>query len=766
MTVKGVAIRLGTEGKAEVKRDLREIGDAGQQGFRAIGDAAEAEARRAQRAFDRASADVEAAMARQARATDKLALITPQTSLQSRISASVGSGFGDYEGSARQSAQAFRELIIEQERMEAKAAAIRAALDPLAVATDRYNRELAEMRQLQAAGLLSTEQLAQAEMRLKGAFDQAALSSARGGQSLAMRRAGYQQLGFQIGDVAAQAANGTSALVILAQQSGQVAQAMDMIGGTGKLGKLMGFIGGPWGQVIIAGGTLLALFGDKLFRAGDAANDNADATRTLKDAVDDLNRATKVGEESHSQRIARLEQETRGKLKNALATREQTAAELARLVAIANAPIGASPRGEGLNAGASLGQDIARNRMVDVRQLLAENDKAIRAAREALAGIGTDRIASAVAAEFDKAAAATRRYEEESARLRREHAQGRITDEQLRDGLRRATVARDKATGAEKAGAAARREAAKDDREYQRFLEELTGRYDPLAAAAREYREELDRIAALEKRGDLSSDKAREFRDAAEIARRRRIEAEEQADWEKRQQAIDDIRGRPGGIGDMVSAADDRIKDRVAEDLDRWAAEAEKKTAIVRASMDELRNAGGQVIDTVLDPSNWNSWGDAGRTVINMVRNELLKLALINPLKNMLFGDGLPTLAGLFGGGTSSADSFLASQLGGNAAGTNYWSGGMTWIAENGPEIVNLPRGAKVTPAGETRRLLAANDARAPTMITVNAQDAVLAETVRGWVVEAIEIASVRGASGGAELAQVQARKRAARSIR
>lgn len=43
-----------------------------------------------------------------------------------------------------------------------------------------------------------------------------------------------------------------------------------------------------------------------------------------------------------------------------------------------------------------------------------------------------------------------------------------------------------------------------------------------------------------------------------------------------------------------------------------------------------------------------------------------------------------------------------------NAAGTNFWRGGTTWLAERGPELVNLPRGARVTPAPATRRLLAA----------------------------------------------------------
>jgi len=36
--------------------------------------------------------------------------------------------------------------------------------------------------------------------------------------------------------------------------------------------------------------------------------------------------------------------------------------------------------------------------------------------------------------------------------------------------------------------------------------------------------------------------------------------------------------------------------------------------------------------------------------------------------------------------------------VGNNAEGTDYWSGGLTWVGEEGPEIVNLPRGSQVIP--------------------------------------------------------------------
>lgn len=36
------------------------------------------------------------------------------------------------------------------------------------------------------------------------------------------------------------------------------------------------------------------------------------------------------------------------------------------------------------------------------------------------------------------------------------------------------------------------------------------------------------------------------------------------------------------------------------------------------------------------------------------------------------------------------------ASIGRNAAGTDFWRGGLTWIGERGPELINLPRGARV----------------------------------------------------------------------
>jgi len=92
-------------------------------------------------------------------------------------------------------------------------------------------------------------------------------------------RAGMQQLGFQLNDVAVQFASGTKASVIFAQQSGQVIQAVQMMtGGTSGLAK---FLGGPWGIALTTAAVVLTPLIAKLFDAGNAADKAAQQLRNF-----------------------------------------------------------------------------------------------------------------------------------------------------------------------------------------------------------------------------------------------------------------------------------------------------------------------------------------------------------------------------------------------------------------------------------------------------------------------------------------------------
>ncbi len=47
----------------------------------------------------------------------------------------------------------------------------------------------------------------------------------------------------------------------------------------------------------------------------------------------------------------------------------------------------------------------------------------------------------------------------------------------------------------------------------------------------------------------------------------------------------------------------------------------------------------------------------------------------------------------------------MIPDFGGNAIGTDFWRGGMTWVGEAGPELVYLPRGTGVKTASESRKM-------------------------------------------------------------
>lgn len=51
----------------------------------------------------------------------------------------------------------------------------------------------------------------------------------------------------------------------------------------------------------------------------------------------------------------------------------------------------------------------------------------------------------------------------------------------------------------------------------------------------------------------------------------------------------------------------------------------------------------------------------------------------------------------------------LRTYAGYNASGTDNWRGGLTWVGERGPELVELPQGAKIHPAQESQQIAAAS---------------------------------------------------------
>ena len=145
-------------------------------------------------------------------------------------------------------------------------------------------------------------------------------------------RAGYQQLSYQLGDVATQYASGTAASIIFAQQSGQVIQAISLISGEAK--GLIGFLGGPWGIAIAAGLVALTPWVAKLLEGNDALGDGIDKLK--KDAEQsEITRQAKLRFAESADGVAQAIRDLTQATKDSLEA-EKTAAEQANISAKAN----------------------------------------------------------------------------------------------------------------------------------------------------------------------------------------------------------------------------------------------------------------------------------------------------------------------------------------------------------------------------------------------------------------------------------------------
>ena len=112
--------------------------------------------------------------------------------------------------------------------------------------------------------------------------------------------------------------------------------------------------------------------------------------------------------------------------------------------------------------------------------------------------------------------------------------------------------------------------------------------------------------------------------------------------------------------------------------------------------------------------SLWKSFANAATNALDKVIDKLLNEVIdsifqVNKAASSSSGGGLggflSSLLGGFGGG-SQLQIASAGGIGLYANGTSYAPGGIAMVGERGPELVELPRGARVNTASETRRMM------------------------------------------------------------
>lgn len=137
----------------------------------------------------------------------------------------------------------------QAERLAAQAAnELRASIDPLFAAQQRYNQTMATATQLLMQNKLRQGEWLAIQKQAKAQMDVNVRSMGR-------MNSMYVQLGYQAQDVTASIASGINPMVILAQQGGQTAAALSTMGGT--VGRVASFFAGPWGAAILGFTALL-----------------------------------------------------------------------------------------------------------------------------------------------------------------------------------------------------------------------------------------------------------------------------------------------------------------------------------------------------------------------------------------------------------------------------------------------------------------------------------------------------------------------------
>ena len=184
----------------------------------------------------------------------------------------------------RKAEQTMNDLAAAQARATTENAQAKAAYKAGEITLEAYNRRLLENK-VALAGVQA--QHAAAQKSLSGFEAQISGVTQVAGQ----QRAGFQQLSFQLNDVATMYALGARPMQIFASQSGQVIQAVQMM--TGGTSRLAMFLGGPWGLAITSAFVVLTPFIGKLFegeaamKAVEFASDKmADAQSILGSVID------------------------------------------------------------------------------------------------------------------------------------------------------------------------------------------------------------------------------------------------------------------------------------------------------------------------------------------------------------------------------------------------------------------------------------------------------------------------------------------------
>lgn len=643
-------------------------------------------------------------------------------------------------------------------RLKQEAAQLRGELEPLWATQQRANRELANAKRLLDAGAISADLYARKERAVAEALREATRAAQSGAASIGQRRAGFQQLSYNVGDVSQQLTQGINPMMVFGQQAGQTVQAIQLM--YGSTNKFVNLLAGPYGAIIIGATTILGNLAMQFFQSKDASEEASKGMEAFAQRQLDISNFIDLTN-------GKLIELNRNLLANAVILRQgaidknnqvirdagQRAFAAARSARIVN-PSGedaiASERGggavrAGIDPALKAAIDSANGSVVrlddnlralakkrpDLRPLITEvsnlagsaiiasRDNARLAEEIGLVEGKTQGAARSTARLVETQVAlltATTPLEKARARynivLQRGAAAekaGGVALEKYRSDLTAAAQAVNAAEAGERgaregrrASTQATREAAKEaralkqaNRELATDLAALEKKYDPVAAAAREYREELEKIARLKDAGKLDPGTAEEWSmraratqlgDAIDMAGVRTDASKEERDLQQARDGVDDlVRSLETELAVLREL--DPVQREMLQLRDRLAAlpaeERERAEERIRGAIAQ-RNAAENVRDAAREAEM--AQADLARTAVGAldamivggekasdVFKRLGQTIASAALEAALLGTG--PFAALFGSGAKAAG-------GGGAAGTGFSGGFKTGMKE------------------------------------------------------------------------------------
>lgn len=226
-----------------------------------------------------------------------------------------------------------------------------------------------------------------------------------------------------------------------------------------------------------------------------------------------------------------------------------------------------------------------------------------------------------------------------------------------------------------------------------RFFEDIEAIKQRSIALAEERAQLGLSYEAQQKRKTAFELEQKALKDAREEARKKGDQ-----DWQNAQLTPEQVRQI-----DEVSAAYARQADELRKAQNNLALQKD----IMRGALGDLKSA---LADGKLE---WEELGQIAGNVLDKITDKLLDDVVnaifeVNRASTSGSGGGIfGFLGGLFGGGggfqaNTTLGNFLQG-IPGFASGTNNAQGGLALVGEDGPELVNLPRGAQVIPNHQIR---------------------------------------------------------------